>query len=301
LGISCIRTKFECKGSVLETSNDSSTPARKSQQDVLETNSPASTKYALEKAIVTLYNSPVELTIENLKSVKPERIATVQTDAQGQYSFDALGVKLLSDVKNLYIVAEYQGENFAPAITKLSVSAEETGTKTASEMVLLAHSIRFMPKVLIGNNSLPSGETIDNNSIEEIALYRLKSVVDKNPYLQHEGNLKGERASLTYNKDTYVKVGELLSTTTLAQIFNNKAFNDKFVLRVKQKDRKAVVFPVNDITDFQEGKYLAVTDYFAYKAPANVISGYVDRRSGGKTERVAMLPYKSTIYQPELM
>lgn len=275
------------KGSVLEASNNANLPARKTQQEALETTSPASTKHALEKAIVTLYNSPVELTIENLKSAKPERIATVQTDAQGQYSFDALGVKLLSDVKNLYIVAEYQGENFAPAITKLSVSAEETGTKTASEMVLLAHSIRFMPKVLIGNNSLPSGETIENNSIEEIALYRLKSVVDKNPYLQHEGNLKGERASLTYNKDTYVKVGELLSTTTLAQIFNNKAFNDKFVLRVKQKDRKAVVFPVNDITDFQEGKYLAVTDYFAYKAPANVISGYVDRRSGGKTERVS--------------
>jgi hypothetical protein len=154
-------------------------------------------------------------------------------------------------------------------------------------MVLLANSIRFSPKVLINGTSLPSGETIANNSIEEIALYRLKSVVEKNPYLQHEGNLKGERASLTYNKDTYVKVGELLSTTTLAQIFNNKAFNDKFVLRIKQKDRKAVVFPVNDITDFQEGKYLAVTDYFAYKAPANVISGYVERKTGDKVERVA--------------
>lgn len=274
-------------GSVLEASDNSSLPARKTQQETNETSSPANVKYPLEKAIVTLYNSPVELTIENLKTVKPERIATVQTDAQGKYSFDALGVKLLSDVKNLYIVAEYQGENFAPTITKLSVGAEETGTKTASEMVLLANSIRFSPKVLINGMSLPSGETIANNSIEEIALYRLKSVVEKNSYLQHEGNLKGERASLTYNKDTYVKVGELLSTTTLAQIFNNKAFNDKFVLRIKQKDRKAVVFPVNDITDFQEGKYLAVTDYFAYKAPVNVISGYVERKTGDKVERVA--------------
>lgn len=274
-------------GSVLEASDNSSLPSRKTQQGTNETSSPANVKYPLEKAIVTLYNSPVELTIENLKTVKPERIATVQTDAQGKYSFDALGVKLLSDVKNLYIVAEYQGENFAPTITKLSVGAEETGTKTASEMVLLANSIRFSPKVLINGMSLPSGETIANNSIEEIALYRLKSVVEKNSYLQHEGNLKGERASLTYNKDTYVKVGELLSTTTLAQIFNNKAFNDKFVLRIKQKDRKAVVFPVNDITDFQEGKYLAVTDYFAYKAPANVINGYVERKTGDKVERVA--------------
>ncbi|MFY7829843.1 MAG: hypothetical protein ACOVQ4_22095 [Flectobacillus sp.] len=278
---------LNAKGSVLEASNNANLPARKTQQEALETTSPANIKHPLEKAIVTLYNSNVELTLDNIKSAKPERIATAQTDAQGQYTFDALGVKLLSEVKNLYLVAEYQGENFAPAITKLTIGAEETGAKTASEMVLLANSIRFVPKVLIGNNSLPSGETIENNSIEEIALYRLKSVVDKNPYLQHEGNLKGERASLIYNKDTYIKVGEFSNTTILTQIFNNKAFNDKFVLRVKQKDRKAVVFPVNDITDFQEGKYLAVTDYFAYKAPANVISGYVERRSGGKTERVS--------------
>jgi hypothetical protein len=86
-------------GSVLEASDNSSLPARKTQQGTNETSSPANVKYPLEKAIVTLYNSPVELTIENLKTVKPERIATVQTDAQGQYSFDALGVKLLSDVK----------------------------------------------------------------------------------------------------------------------------------------------------------------------------------------------------------
>lgn len=274
-------------GTVLEANNEENTPIRKSQQETLESTSPANTKYPLEKAIVTLYNSPVELTLANLKNANAERIATAQTNAQGQYTFDALGVKLLSEVKNLYLVAEFQGENFAPAIVKLAVGAEETGTKTASEMVLLANSVRFMPKVLIGNNSLPSGETIQNNTIEEIALYRLKSVVDKNSYLQHEGNLKGERSFLTYNKDTYVKVGEFSSTTTLAQIFNNKAYNDKFVLRVKHKDRKAVVFPVNDITDFQEGKYLAVTDYFAYKVPANVISGYVERKIGEKLERIA--------------
>ena len=124
-----------------------------------------------------------------------------------------------------------------------------------------------VPKMVNVNveQDLPGGLTIDN--IEEIGLYRLKSIVDKNPYLSNEGN-SDSKTNIRYNNDDYTLVSQYSNTATSAQIFYNKFYNDKFVLRVKQKGRKEVLYPVNPIENFEDGKLVKVTDYFKYKLPS---------------------------------
>jgi hypothetical protein len=80
-------------------------------------------------------------------------------------------LKLLTDVKNLYIVAEFEKNLFAPAISKLLVNPNDEGTKTVNELILLANTIRYSPRLLIDPLYLPAGESIQNNTIEEVGFY----------------------------------------------------------------------------------------------------------------------------------
>lgn len=239
-------------------------------------------KYALEGAIVTLYSAEEEITIANYKTKTLKRIETVSTNANGEYTLKGQNVQLLAEVKYLYAIAEYQGAVFSPALMKVQLASNASGTKTLGELIVLANNIRFTPQVVASTKE----SALSTDNIEEIALYRLKNSLDKNPYLKQEGNVKGEKPTLLFNNDTYVKVADFGKTSTVAQLFYNKAYNDKFVFRVKQKDRKAVIFPVNDIDDFKDGNYAQITDFFNYTAPNHVISGYVETK-GGKTERLA--------------
>jgi hypothetical protein len=88
-------------------------------------------------------------------------------------------LKLLTDVKNLYIVAEFEKNLFAPAISKLLVNPNDEGTKTVNELILLANTIRYSPRLLIDPLYLPAGESIQNNTIEEVGFY-----VYENPFSQ---------------------------------------------------------------------------------------------------------------------
>ena len=239
-------------------------------------------KYALEGAIVTLYSAEEEVTLENYKTKTLKRIETVSTNANGEYTIKGQNVQLLAEVKNLYAIAEFQGAVFSPALMKVQLASNASGTKTLEELTVLANNIRFVPKVIEGSKE----SALSTDNIEEVALYRLKTSLDKNPYLKQEGNIEGEKTTLLFNNDTYVKVADFGKTSTVAQLFYNKPYNDKFVFRVKQKGRKAVVFPVNDIEDIKEGNYSHITDYFNYIAPNHLISGYVETK-GEKTERLA--------------
>ncbi len=239
-------------------------------------------KYALEGAIVTLYSAEEEVTLENYKTKALKRIETVSTNSNGEYTIKGQNIQLLAEVKNLYAIAEFQGAVFSPALMKVQLASNASGTKTLGELTVLANNIRFSPKVMEGNKE----SALSTDNIEEVALYRLKTSLDKNPYLKQEGNVEGEKPTLLFNNDTYVKVADFGKTSTVAQLFYNKPYNDKFVFRVKQKNRKAVVFPVNDIEDIKEGNYAHITDYFNYTAPNHLISGYVEVK-GEKTERLA--------------
>jgi hypothetical protein len=278
--------KLKQEGTFLQSKSTETTPQRETKHEQFSSLTASSQKHTLDKAIVTLYSADGELTIDNFKTKNPKRIATVNTTSDGKYTFNGLNIKLLSSVKNLYVVAEYQGEVFTPSLIKIQINSTATGTKLVEDMTLLANTIRYSPKLLIGGNSLPVSETLIANTIEEVGVYRLKSVADNHSYLKQEGNFSGEKPTINYNNNTYVKVADFKETTTAAQLFYNKVYNDKFVLRVKQKDRKQTVFPINDIIDLQAGKYAHITDYFNYTVPNNTISGYVERK-GEKNERVA--------------
>jgi|GEM_PF-6997784 len=259
-------------------------PKRELKHASLGSKEASSQRFGLENAIVVLLGADEELTMDTYKSKNPKRIESVYSDANGDYTFKGKNVKLLNETKFLYVLAEYQGTVFAPTLTKIDVRATDTGTKELGGMTLFANSIRFEPKIVIDKKNLITGQNIDE-LVEEIGLYRLKSVIDKFSFLKNEGSNPAPQSTVSYNNDTYVKVADFTKTTTASQLFYNKPFNDKFVLRIKLKDRKHVIFPINDIESFQENNYAHVIDYFNFVPPAITISGYVERK-GTTNERV---------------
>lgn len=255
-------------------------------------NTAGSQLYALKNANVILFSSDEEITVENYKLREEQkmafRITTVTTNASGEFSIEAKGLKLmnlqdekvLTAHKRLYAIAEYNDNVFQPVVMSITIPSNPDGfEKDLGNLTVLANTIRYAPK-------LNTKGTLD---LEEIAVYRLKNVIDndKFSYLKEEGNTSS-RTTLAYNNDTYIKVGDLTNSFTAGQLFSNKPYNDKFVLRVKERNKRAVVFPINSIDKFEQGKYAQITDYFNYMSPNNnpIISGYVERDNGGKKERV---------------
>ena len=282
---------------------------RNTTTEILQKSNIGNTKFNLKDAIVSLYsgennNFDVNSFKENASSLK--LIETVSTDENGKYVFKNKTLRLIRDLKNLYVFVKYKNEAFSSTLVKINLDENNNGTQTINPIVVLANTIRYSPVIepekIITQKSvvqmetvrygfmfvkvpktvnvnveqeLPGGLTIDN--IEEIGLYRLKSIVDKHPYLSNEGN-SGSKTNIRYNNDDYTLVSRYSNTATSAQIFYNKFYNDKFVLRVKQKGRKEVLYPVNPIENFEEGKLVKVTDYFKYKLPAATLKGYVAKK-----------------------
>jgi hypothetical protein len=255
------------------------TPKRDTQLKSFGSTEAGASRYPLDKANVTLLGSNEELTIDNYKTKKSQGFLTVATNANGEYEIDCKSVKLSNTSKFLYVLAEYQDTVFAPTLVKIDVQPSETGTKNIQDLMLLANTIRYEPKIIIDKSSLHPAQTVEDikNNIEEIGLYRMKSAIDKYAFLKQEGNIKGTKGTITYNKDVYVKVADFGNTTTASQLFYNKPYNDKFVLRVKEKGRTHVVFPVNDIDSLKEKNYAHVIDHFNYSPPKFKISGFVSR------------------------
>lgn len=313
--------KVKENAKIIDVATNSTLPARDIKHGTFEQQK-GSRKHPLENAIVTLFSSEdASITTQNYKEKIGtgiiKKIETVSSDASGQFKFKATNIKLLADVKNLYILATYKDFGvFNYEIVKVSIAANATETQTLEPITVLANSLRFSPKILVEQTAVTTTKveqrqkfipwrmvteevrvpttgmapiegnlTLDN--VEEIALYRLQSTIDKNPYLKNEGNVDGNRTTIKFNNDTYVKVADFKNTTTSAQLFYNKAYNDSFVLRIKQKERDEVIYPVNNIEAFQEAKYASITDYFKYTPPTVKIKGYVERKSKDKTERMA--------------
>jgi hypothetical protein len=307
---------------IIDAATSTTLPARDIKHDTFEQQK-GSRKYLLENAFVTLFSSEdASITTQNYKEKIGtgiiKRIETVSSDASGQFKFKAMNIKLLADVKNLYVLTTYKDVNvFNYEIVKISIDANATETKTLEPITILANSLRFSPKILVEQTAVtttkveqrrkfipwrmvteevrvpttgmaPIDGSLTTDNVEEIGLYRLQSTIAKNPYLKHEGSADVTRSAIKFNNDTYIKVADFTNTaTTSAQLFYNKAYNDSFVLRIKQKEREEVLYPVNNIEAFQEAKYAHVTDYFKYTPPLVKLKGYVERRGKTKVERLA--------------
>ncbi len=267
------------------------------------------TKFNLQNAIVSLYsgdNATYEVSTFNESNNPLKLIETVSTDKDGKYVFKNKTLQLIRDLKNLYVFVKYKDNAFTSRLIKITVDENTNTTQNINPVVILANTLRYSPviepekmmtKKIITQMEpvriawwtvmmprqvsvdveadIPGSLTIDN--LEEIGLYRLKSVVDNNKYLDNEGNTK-TKPTIRFNNDDYVLVSQFGSSSSSAQVFYNKFYNDKFVLRVKQKGRKEVIYPVNPIENFEDGKLAKITDYFKYKLPPARLSGYVVRK-----------------------
>jgi len=293
------------------TGNNTSSTNRKrtSSTETIQKSNIGNTKYNLKDAIVSLYsgensNFDVNSFKETANALK--LIETVSTDENGKYVFKNKTLRLIRDLKNLYVFVKYKNEAFSSTLVKINLEENNNSTQTINPIVVLANTIRYSPVIepekVITQKSVVQMETVrygfmfikvpktvnvnveqdvlgglSIDNLEEIGLYRLKSIVDKHPYLSNEGN-SSSKTNIRYNNDIYTLVSQYNNTSTSTQIFYNKFYNDKFVLRVKQKGRKEVLYPVNPVENFEEGKLVKVTDYFKYKLPAATLKGYVVKK-----------------------
>jgi len=263
------------------------TPPRAIRHEAYDLKQPGQKQYALEKASLVLLGSDEELTLDNYKTKKANRIQSTFTNSLGEYTLEGTNLKLLKETKYLYILAEYPDQIFSPALQRLDIKATDTGKKNIPLLTLVARTLQYNPRVWVEKNIL--GQVWQD--LEEIGLYRKKSVIEAHPFLKQEGYSEAGRTTVTYNSEEYIKMtdyrklGDRNGLVTSSQIFYNKPFNDKLVLRIKQKGRKPVYFPIPDLENNQPDKLAQVTDYFQYSPPPFVISGHIERK-GTPTQRV---------------
>jgi hypothetical protein len=252
-------------------------------------------KYELQDAIVSLYSSEKsDITFQNFKQNENslKLIETVNTDKSGKYTFKNKKLKLLKDLKNLYVYVKYKNEAFDHELKKITIDENKSKEVQKVDPILVgANSIRYGPKILANirykrenGRSSPDFGSNTTTRFNQISLYRLKSVIDKNPYLVHEGMYNGlinqTKRKINYNGDDYVEVlsfinNESSSDESWGCLFGNKHYNDKFIMVIGTFGRKNIIYPVNSIEDFETQKVLNVTDYFKYTKPKPTLSGYV--------------------------
>lgn len=226
--------------------------------------------FPLEKAYISLVSSADDdLNMQNLNTKKYDLIQKVESGANGSYAINTTNLKLLKGLQNLYLVVDYPNSPFASEVVKLGLQNSLKTKNTLPEIVLKANSARYSPRLV--NSGISTFE------FNEIGLYRLSSLEKAHNYLVNEGNTSGSRTPFFFNSKEYIKVADLSLNSTAAALFGNQHFNDQYILLVKPKGRKEVVFPVDGLNGGENHVINHVTDYFSYQQPLRRIYGVVKK------------------------
>ena len=228
--------------------------------------------HVLTGAEITLFASDSRfVTADNFDSQNIIRIRTERSNENGRFQFK--NTKVLWGAEYLYLLISHPSGSFDRVVKPLLLSSDHT-TLSLGSTVLTAKTHRFSPKLVIDPQWISAANP---REFEEFALYRLKSVIDNHPWLINEGN-PTVPAETVYNAQTYTRIADFKSTATVGGLFGNTAFNDRYLLKVKQPGRKAVYFPVNEWVPEDADGYTHFTDYYNYTPPPARISGYVIKR-----------------------
>ncbi|MEZ0485265.1 fibronectin type III domain-containing protein [Fibrella aquatica] len=282
---------FTQPGSLLTAASQPRT-RQLSRQPVAEAQ-PGSRRFPLEGAIVSFYSTgetEVDAATFARQRAQYPLVATVSTNARGEYECKGSTIKLLGNARNLHVVARFKNNAFGEATTKLSLPETPTGDIVANPMTLIANTFRYAPTLVVQPN-------IPLPFVEEVALYRLKSVVEANPYLREEGNAV-DRREVRYNNDTYLKVTTFSPSAVQPRLFTNNLYNDQLVMGVKERGGDTQFFPITGVEAVEAGQVLTVADQFRYAAAQRRIRGVVARGTAQNpvadvTVYVLNQPYKT--------
>jgi hypothetical protein len=175
----------------------------------------------------------------------------VKTDANGKYSITNpnLTIGALDAIKHVYLTFKSPNDEFSNTIAEVSVPklSIEKVRKIKTES-LQTNTYLFIPKFIYED-----GTVIPNKDFEEINLYRLKSAFENNKDLyKNEVGASYTPLAQTFNKDAYVKVGNLLKEN--GHFFNNET--DQFILGVKETDFDMRFFSVNKFRRYSSERIL---------------------------------------------
>ena len=255
--------------------SEASAAPRQQNRQPLTQKEPASRRFALKEAIISLYNTGdavVDAATFAQQRGQYQLVQTVSSNADGEYEFSGANLKLLRNARNLYFHARFKNDAFGEATTTMRLPDNPEGTLKAGELVLTASTFRYTPRLKFGGFA----GAIMEGQVQNVSLYRLKSVVEANPYLLREGNA-ADRTEVQYNGDIYVKVADFSNDKTRAQLFTNHLFNDQLVLGVGTADGDVQFYPVSGVEAAQVGNSLTVTDEFVYQRLPPKISGFVSQ------------------------
>ncbi|MBO0948184.1 fibronectin type III domain-containing protein [Fibrella forsythiae] len=252
-----------------------------------------SRQFTLKDAVISLYNTGdavVDAATFGQKRGQYQLIETVSTNAQGEYEFKGANIKLLRNARNLYLHARFKNNAFGEAFAPLRLPASLVGTIKATDMVLIANTFRYAPTLIVQPN-------IPLPFVEEVALYRLRSVVEANPYLREEGNAANRR-EVRYNNDTYLEVATFGPNKVQPRLFTNHLYNDQLVMGVKERGGDTQFFPITGVEAVEAGQTMTVADQFRYAAAQRRIRGVVARGTAQNpvanvTVEVLNQPYKT--------
>lgn len=251
-------------------------------------------RFKIKDAEVCLYLSNRELTAKKVDEFKADQshiyMSCKKTSADGKFSLNSELLKLnfINGYKYKYLTIKSPTLNYGDVITPIEIPDQGgVSERTLATQTLLTNTIRLTP-----NFKWLDGTAIKQDFFEEINVYRLKSVYENNKeLLQYEAG-KNVSREIRYNKNQYVKVGNVKAANF--NLFSNDVTLDNFVIGAKEYGKEEKLFPVERKWGYTTIRLGAVNTYAAkipeqgvditYTPPLIKIKGNVAVRgkSGGQ-------------------
>lgn len=226
-----------------------------------------STAYPLQEAQVSLFSGDREG--GSLKLIRH-----LETDQHGRFRYDSL--LLTPEQKYLFLQVDHGAGPFEKIFMPYHPE------KPLEDIVLKAKTLRYSPRFIA--TSAPA--------MEQVELYRLKSLRTQFPWLRKEaGGHAGEKIFI-YNHLEYELVADMQGNPSVGGLFGNAAFKDQYLLRIKAKGRKELVYPLENIA-YQ--KNARVIDYFNYLPLYHQFKGGV-KKGGQALPNAPVQAWGKTVY-----
>jgi hypothetical protein len=247
----------------------------------------AATKYTLQNANVTLYGSNDVFTrgitdYQNNIS-KLSLLETVKSDDKGEFKFKNVKIAQLKDVKYFYLYINYKNKALLPQFVKIQIDETASTNREVGNFNLLANTMRYSPSVF------DKAGKITSKSFETVGLYRMKAVFEQEKtILENEGNVSSSRDEVMFNGSTYIKVAEL-KESNIVSLFGNSLFADQYILRLKEKDFDASIFPISTVntSSITNTESFKITDVIQYTSPNPRVKGLVALGTESKNRPLA--------------
>ena len=260
---------------------------RKQERVDWTTSKEAATKYALQNANVTLYGSNDNfnggLTDYQNNTSKLSLLETVKSDDKGEFKFKNVRIAQLKDVKYFYLYVTYKNKALSPRFVKIQIDETASTNREVGNFNLLANTMRYSPSVFDKSGKITS------KSFETVGLYRMKAVFEQEKtILENEGNVSTSRDEVMFNGSTYIKVAEL-KESNIVSLFGNSLFADQYILRLKENNFEASVFPISTVntSGITNTESFKIMDVIQYTSPNPKVKGLVALGTESKNKPLA--------------